>query len=568
MSLKKILALILVVVVVCSSLVSCSKNKKIEPAGEVVVATDDDDKESVVIDPASQVAFEIVDNMGNTLKLIPVYAADGVTVIAGYVESAKDKNGVDLTAESFKYMQNVIALDLNKEDSSVVIVYNEDNSFVVIDALADENGYIIALKDTRDWDGDKDVNEYFQTLTKFDAEGNILIKLDKDDNGALINVVVATDQDGKQTVTDSKGNTIKATKTENSKNIVDVQKDEANKNPNGSQQSGQQNNSTGNNNDTPPPTEPEEVIDYTAIVLKKNGTIACDASNVSVTGSMASGGVEVVVDGAGEFSKYYITSETDVFSGQIEFRFSIGDDVEVKFNDVNISTAKKTAVKFTDVDKENNKENDSEESGAGTGNSGSSVDVAAPVVELSLTGDNYFKAAGSGKNGTIYSECKIGIKGHGSATIDGGQNLSGICSTESISIKNATLNITSNAKQGISCDRKLTINEGANITIKSLGDCIHCNKFELNGESTLNLSSLYSTNCADGIDANDWVIINAGTLNVEALTPGKYGIKVRKIEKGTGGSFEINGGSVTAKGYYNSAPTVNSAGANLIRTSG
>ncbi|MDE5964381.1 MAG: carbohydrate-binding domain-containing protein, partial [Eubacterium sp.] len=179
-----------------------------------------------------------------------------------------------------------------------------------------------------------------------------------------------------------------------------------------------------------------------------------------------------------------------------------------------------------------------------------------------LTGMNSIKENGSGKNGTIYSECKLAIKGHGSANIDGGQNLSGICSTESMSIKNATLNITSAAKQGISCDRKVTVNGGATININSKGDGIHCNKFLYNGynttdgKSTITINSLYNFDCADGIDTDDYIIINGGDLFITALSDMKYALKVRKVIKlNPKGQFEINGGLVEASGSNNSRLT-------------
>ena len=72
----------------------------------------------------------------------------------------------------------------------------------------------------------------------------------------------------------------------------------------------------------------------------------------------------------------------------------------------------------------------------------------------------------------------------------------------------------------------------------------------------MNISSIYSTECADGIDADNEVIIDGGTLNITALTSDKYGIKVRKVIKGaSNGYFEINGGKVNASGWYMTVPT-------------
>ncbi len=447
-----------------------------------------------------------------------------------------------------------------------------DDKPVTLTALVDDKGNVIALQDALDLDNDKDVTEYFKATTTADSANNLFIRLDKDDKGNLVNVTVETRKEGSKTVTEVKtsdGKKQTVSKSTEAPNLIvshppkktgettTKKKDETTTKKPSDENPAKPN----GGNDTPVTPDPTPTVDYTAIVLKKNGEVACDASNVTVSGSAATGGIEVVVNGAGEHSKYYITSETDTFYGQMEFRFHIDEDVEVKFNDVRLNADKKTALKFTDADREKDKENDGEEIGTG-GSIGSGVEVAAPKVELSFTGSNSFKANGSGKNGTIYSECKLAIKGHGSATIDGGQNLSGICSTESMSIKNATLNITSAAKQGISCDRKVTVNGGATININSKGDGIHCNKFLYNGynttdgKSTITINSLYNTGCADGIDTDDYIIINGGDLFITALSEYKYALKVRKvINLNPKGQFEINGGLVEASGSNNSRLT-------------
>jgi hypothetical protein len=562
MKTKKLIAIALIVALACPMLASCSKESTVEsPETQIVEVTDADDTIKVTVDPEAKTTFELTDLEGNVLTVVPVYNSDGVTIIAGYIQSAKDKDGNALDEKAYANLKTVIALEFDT-DNNCSIKYDENKKFITLTALADEKGYIIALQDALDLDNDKDTSEYFQAVTKLDSDNTLFIKLDKDEKGNLINVEVKTDSNGSTTVTTNDGKTQTAKKSTESQNLGDLKsdasgnKDSSSDNSNKSQSSNKSSNSnTGKNNNTEQ-TDPE--VDYVSIVLKKGGKISCDADNVSLIEDSTGGGAEIIVDGAGDYSKYYITSETDTYCGQIEFRLNIGDDVEVKFNDVSMSTAKKTAVKFTDVDKENDKESDTEESGSGTNQSGSDIDAPAPTVELSFTGTNSFKASGSGKNGTIYSECKLGIKGHGSATIDGGQNLSGICSTESMTIKNATLNITSSAKQGISCDRKVTVESGATINISSKGDGIHCNKFEYNGDDTSSIiiKSLYDSDCADGIDANTSIIINGGTLDVTAPTSGKYALKVRKILKdNTNGVFVIEKGSVTASGSNNTTPT-------------
>lgn len=572
MNMKKILSILVTICLICTVFTACSS--KSEPADATTTqppteVTDPDDGLSAEKEKDENTTIELKDEQGNTLTLVPVYNADGTKIFAGYIEKAKDKEGKALDGKAYPALKSVIVLDVDEEDN-YSIRYTADKKFVSIPALSDEKGYIIAVQDTIDLDGDKDTTEYFKVSTKADASGNLLIKLEADEKGKLINVTVEKANDGKATVTDSTGKKTTATDSTKAPDPNDANK---NSNNNNNNDSGNNNNSNTNNgdsgnnsgnNDTPEqPAEPG--IDYVSIVLKDNGQVSCsDDSNITTEGSIAGGGTSIVIDGAGKYGKYYVTSETGVFGGQLDFNLSTDEQIEVKFYNVNISTQRKTAVKFNNKDIVNNKENDGEEAGAGTGQSGTSVTTAAPEVELSFTGTNSFKAGGSGKNGTIYSECKLQIKGRGSAEIDGGQNLSGICSTESIDIKNVTLNITSNAKQGISCDKKVSIESG-NIKIQSLGDGIHCNKFEMlksdeGTTPTVSIKSLNQTNCADGIDADEQIIISAGKLDVTALTPNKYALKVRKVIKGnTKGIFSIGNAEVTASGFANTRVTASSS---------
>lgn len=599
MKMKKIIAVSLTAALICSAFTACSSKKADETAAtttEVVTVADKDDEVKVEVDEEDDATIEVKDKDGNVLTIAPIYNTDGATVIAGYVESAKDKNGKALDQKSYPYIKGVVALNID-EENNFSLKYTKDNKIETIKAISDKNAYIIAIQDTLDIDKDKNVTEYFKVVTKLDSNKNLFIKLDKDDKGNPINVKVEEKKDantGKTSVTvvDSTGKTITATVSTDAENLGDVVKKEkeeqkkkeeeknkqeqdknqgtdktgnqggnsnngdnlGNSNNGGSNNDNNNNNNNDNNQDEKPEESAKEQID---IVLMDNGKVACDAENVTVDGNLATGGTEIIVNGAGEFSKYYVTSQTGTFLGKIEFRFSVDEDVEVKFYNVNISSGGKTAVKFTNVDSEVGKENDSEEVGVG-GNTGTTAVTPAPKVEMSITGSNSFRASGSGTNGTIYSECKLAIKGHGRAEIDGGQSLSGICSTESVTIKNATLNIVSRAKQGISCDKKVTVEAGAIIDIESRGDGIHCNKFEFNGSETgvadsrIKIRSIDSVNCADGIDADEQIIINGGTLDVVALTRAKYALKCRKVIKGKpSGIFKINGGTVTASGNQN-----------------
>lgn len=555
MNIKKVLSLVLAISILGSCFAACSKQEQtVATTTPVEEVKDADDNVTMKVSDDTQNILEVTDKQGNALTIIPVYNVDGITAFAGYIEKAVDKNGKALDEKSYPYIKTVIAMEIDAQGKGV-IKYTSDNKFITLDANCDDNGYIIAIQDSVDLDGDKDTKEYFKVVTKLDNQKNMFIKLDKDENGKPINVTVEKDSNGNITVTDETGKKTSAVNSKDSANLEDVVQNNGNKNETNSNggNSGQGNQTP----DTPSDNTPQ--VDYTSIVLLDGGKVACDADNVRLEGSAATGGTEVIIDGAGEHSKYYVTSETGTFYGQLEFRFEVDEAVEVKVYNVNISTSKKTAVKFTNVDTESEKENDSEEVGDGNDQSGTSAITPAPDVEFSITGSNSFKASGSGTNGTIYSECKLAIKGHGSAEIDGGQNLSGICSTESIDIKNATLNITSNAKQGISCDKKVTIKGGATINIESKGDGIHCNKFESDvldqGEvdSKITIRSLSEAQGADGIDANDHIIINSGHFDIVSLTPLKYALKVRKINKERDNCyFEINGGTVSAIGATNS----------------
>ncbi len=554
-----VLAVIMIFTAVCFT--GCSKSKTASLDEEVTVEQDDDDAISVnMLSEDEGDTFELTDRAGNTLTLVPIYGCDGATMIAAYVQTVKDSDDNELDSTAYPELHAV--LQIKQENDTYSLVYGDGDKLVTIDAQADENGYIVAMQDTMDYDGDGDTTEYFKVVTKLDATSHLFIKLESEDNKTPINVTVEKASDGTATVTDKEGNTTKTTSTtEAKKDLTQVVEDDKKK-----KEEETQNESTSDDPTEPSSSDIPTVEGYTVIVLSTNGTVKTNADNVTVEGGTLVGGSEVHIDGAGDNSKYYITSDTSTFLGQIVVELSVEDDVEVKFNNVNINTQKKTAIKLVNKDAVENKESDTEGSGsAELGTTGTAVtNTAVPRCELSFTGTNSIQANGSGNNGSIYSECKLGIKGHGTVTVDGGSSLSGICSTESITIKNTTLNITSRAKQGISCDKKVTINSGATVNIESKGDGIHCNKFELDGvdadgisaDSVVNISSIYSTECADGIDADNEVIIDGGTLNITALTSDKYGIKVRKVIKGaSNGYFEINGGKVNASGWYMTVPT-------------
>lgn len=571
MKLRKLIAILLAVICVCSVFAACSKDEPAnKPEATVPEVTDADDDTEMEIDSDEKSTVDITDNNGNVLTIVPVYNSDGSTVIAGYVEIAKDKDGKALDAKTYTYLKKVIAIELDAENN-FLISYDEKKNPIVIESVADEKTErIIAIQDKLDLDKDKDTAEYFKAVTIIDDKGNIFIKLDKDAKDKLINADVDISKDGAIKVT-ADGKTTAAKKTEKASNLKDVankvieqqktetttKKSDTNTNSGGQSQgtatakpanSGSAQNTTQKTQPTTQKPEPE--LEYYTIVLKSGNNYETNADNV--TGKTNSlGTFELKVDGPGKYNKYVVTSDgNSTFTGKLEFELNTTDEVEVKFMDVNISTNGKTAVKFTNLDRVVNKGSDSEgDVGSEGSDLGTAVDVPAPKVEVSFPEGttSKIKANGSGNNGSLYSECKLGLKGYGTVQIDGGQNLSGICCTESVKIKNVNLNIISSSKQGISCDKKVTIESGT-INIRSKGDCIHGNKFEMYG-GNVDLQSLYTTECCDGIDSNDYILIQGGTLDIEALTLNKFSMKVRKVLKGkANGYLQIDGGKVTASG--------------------
>lgn len=237
MNMKKITAILISAAFICASFTACSAkdaDNANATTAPVVEVTDADDSVTVAVDKDENAAIELTDKDGNTLILVPIYNSDGVTVIAGYVEAAKDKNGTELTQQEYAYIKGVVALDIDAENN-ILLKYTNDNKLETIKAISDSStGYIIAIQDEMDLDKDKDVTEYFKVVTKLDADKNLFIKLDKDDKGKLINVMVEEEKDEKTgktnvTVIDSSGNKTTGSDSKDSKNLGDVVKEEKDK---------------------------------------------------------------------------------------------------------------------------------------------------------------------------------------------------------------------------------------------------------------------------------------------------------------------------------------------------
>jgi hypothetical protein len=167
--------------------------------------------------------------------------------------------------------------------------------------------------------------------------------------------------------------------------------------------------------------------------------------------------------------------------------------------------------------------------------------VETPEVSISAVIDtkNYLTTTTSGN--AIESSCPLSLKGHGILTA----NTAGtsIACEAKVSIKNLTLNITSsnrgidtaqdkvdeNGEPLTGSDGKtkkdyynVKIGTNANITIKSVDDCIRCKNFETStiADGSTDVATVMNLNSttADGIqvEGSTGVTINTGNITISA----------------------------------------------------
>ncbi|MBR6392639.1 MAG: carbohydrate-binding domain-containing protein [Eubacterium sp.] len=315
----------------------------------------------------------------------------------------------------------------------------------------------------------------------------------------------------------------------------------------------------------PATTEPQVI--YTDIVLKKNGGAECKSPKVSLAAN------EVIIEEPGN---YRITQQTgkDPWHGKIIVRLNgkNNEKAELRFENVNIGYKySKNIIEIIDTNITNIKRDfiDSESDASADSIKRISKIDKAPNVDLSFPEGtkSTFSSTANSVVGVIYNESKLTIKGHGKAYIKSENVNNCICSTKSITIKNVALYLTTmqtsntsalapntGAAKGIFSYDKVTLESGT-LDIKSNGDSIRCDDFFAEG-GTATLSS----SACDGIDADDAIVINGGTITSKALE--KSSFKVRRInnqEKRDSGvpniakedcvrsssdTFAINGGTV------------------------
>lgn len=120
-----IIAAAVIIVIACiiaAIVVNASKKPQTEEITEPVsvIQDADDNDNSVIQDTEKGNLIEITDENGNVLTIIPIYDASGSTIIGGYIKSAKDASGNEITDEGL--IDKVVAI--TTDASSGVPVYS------------------------------------------------------------------------------------------------------------------------------------------------------------------------------------------------------------------------------------------------------------------------------------------------------------------------------------------------------------------------------------------------------------------------------------------------------------
>lgn len=426
-------------------------------------------------------------------------------------------------------------------------------------------------------DGNQEVETATQVVTEVVTNGQgeaiteVVTEVVTNEQGEEVTEAV-TDENGKavtevvtEVVTDKNGDTVtevvtKPSTTATTKKQTTTANNSTTKKPQGT---------TTNNSPTKKPqsttskvttTEPEIIDTAIPIVLQKNMQASCKSPNVSI----AQG--EVIIDKPGD---YVFTQTTADWHGQIIVKLKNTEKASIRFENVHISNTTKNIIQILDSSINSNRSFlEAEAAAEQTELDNALQDVAdndkAPNVSISFPEgtSSSFSTSANAYTGVLYNESKLTIKGHGSATFESKQNANNcICSTKSITIKNVGLNLktaqntnpsslakTSGSAKGIFSYSKVYMESGF-LTIKSNGDAIRCDTFTMNGGT----SNIKSSAC-DGIDTDDAIVINGGSITSVALE--KYSFKVRrvnntenastkgKVRSGRGDCFRINGGTV------------------------
>lgn len=238
---------------------------------------------------------------------------------------------------------------------------------------------------------------------------------------------------------------------------------------------------------------------------------------------------------------YTITSTTDVWHGQIVIQVPNTEEVSVRFENVTIKGDSPSIIRILDTSITADRTFFEEETTSGTPADNVlsqtmktlSKQPSAPNVSLSFpTGTtSSFETSANSFSGVIYNESKLTIKGNGKLNLKASRNKNNaLCSTKSVTFKNVTANLETEAWQanssmsssrGIFSYGKVNVESGK-LTIKSNGDGIRCDDLYIYGGEV----NIHSGAC-DGVDADDAIVITGGEVTSIALQ--KSSFKVRRL---------------------------------------
>ena len=578
---KLIISIILCIALVFS-FAACSMNTEntsatTEPTEATTTAPEVTAKAAAVA--SEEVSFyDAKDNEGNTLKLSPIYAKDGKTVIASYIISASDKNNKALDSKAYPLLNSVVAATSNEKGIS--LTYDSAKKLIKLESYADEKGNIIALRDVNDINKNKNTTEYLKLTKKTNEKGSVHYLLTdeileiKEENGKTVAVDKKTNKKTVVEKVDSTNDKVKKTVEKDTAN--ETEKKEIEKKQ--EEEKKTDNEKTNDSSKTDEPTAASEEKEYISIVLKKNGKSESSLASVETNTN------EVVINDAGD---YKITSETDTWHGVIKLKLKNTEEAELRFEDVDISYNKGSIIQLIDESDTSDRSFIEAEATVGT-IADNAIEAlsdrdSAPNVDLTFpTGTkSSFENSANAYTGVLYNEAKLTIKGNGKATFKAVSNSNhAIASSKSITIKNVELLLQSasydvpkgiGGAKGIYSYNKVNVESGK-LTVQSNGDAVRCDSFYQEG-GTVNLTS----SACDGIDADDAIYIRGGNTKIVALE--KTSLKVRRVNNqdtadayiaagktvsdsfkknclrsGKDDGFAISGGTVSTESYKVSTP--------------
>ncbi|MBE6720034.1 MAG: carbohydrate-binding domain-containing protein, partial [Ruminococcaceae bacterium] len=527
MKAKRLISLVCLILCVAIVFTACSGSDDDVEAGVVTRAVEADDETTTApaTVEAQDISFYEVKDGDNTIKISPIYAKDGKTVVAAYILFVKDKNNKEVKVADFPLLLSVV--EATSTETSITLTKDKNKNYIKVNSYADEQGNLLILQDYGDINNNKNKSEYLQLKKVTNKEGSThyiltdnVIELKK--SGKNLYVVI----DGKKItvdIVDSDNKAVKkkietqtASTTDKTKNTTTTDSTKAETTTSG-----------GTNN-----SENTKTKEYYEIILLKNGKAKSAAKGVNISAN------EVSITSGGD---YLVTSNTSEWHGIIKIELDPESEAELRFENVNISYNKGSIIQIIDstdsTDRSFLETEASAESLTDDELNDAMEDLAdresAPNVSLSFpTGtSSTFKSSANSYSGVVYNESKLTVKGNGKVTFEATANANNvICSSKSVTFKNVNATLQSAAygvtdsiggSKGIFSYGKVNIESGK-VTIKSNGDAVRCDRFRQDG-GTLSATS----SAADGIDAEDSININSGTCTVVALE--KSSFKVRRV---------------------------------------